>query len=78
MRGDGVGVGDIGAVPGDAWGTEDTAGGDDGRGEVGERDAGVDDGRTGGERDAGDEPGSGRVGIDDGARGEHGEDGIHC
>ena len=32
MRGDGVGVGDIGEVHGDARGAGDTAGGDDGGG----------------------------------------------
>ena len=31
VRGDGVGVGDISEVSGDAWGSGDTAGGDDGR-----------------------------------------------
>ena len=41
MRGDGVGVGDIGEVPGDAWSSGDTASGDDGRGAIGERDTGV-------------------------------------
>jgi hypothetical protein len=30
MRGDGMGVGDITAVPGDAWGSGHTTGGDDG------------------------------------------------
>jgi hypothetical protein len=30
MRGDGVGVGDVGAVPGGAWCSGHTAGGDDG------------------------------------------------
>jgi hypothetical protein len=30
MRGDGVGVGDVGAVPGGAWCSGDAAGGDDG------------------------------------------------
>ena len=32
MRGDGVGVGDVGAVPGGAWSSGHSAGGDDGRG----------------------------------------------
>ena len=41
MRGDGLGVGDVGEVPGRAGICRDTAGGDDGGGAVGERDGGV-------------------------------------
>ena len=36
VRGDGVGVGDVGAVHGWIWNSGDTAGGDDGGGAVGE------------------------------------------
>jgi hypothetical protein len=45
VRGDAVGVGDIGEVPGDARSAGDTAGGDDGGGAGRERDAGVVGGR---------------------------------
>jgi hypothetical protein len=41
MRGDGVGVGDVGALSCGARGRRDKAGGDDGRGAGRERDAGV-------------------------------------
>ena len=51
MRGDGMGVGDIGAVPGVAWGSGDSAGDDDGGGAVGEQDGGDVDGRGGNESD---------------------------
>jgi len=37
MRGDGVGVGDVGAVPDILWGEGDAAGGDDGGGALRER-----------------------------------------
>ena len=40
MRGDGVGVGDVGEVPGGAWSSGDSAGDDDGRGARREHDAG--------------------------------------
>ncbi len=72
MRGDGVGVGDIGEVPGDARRAEDTAGDDDGGGAGGQRDAGVVGGRGGLERDGSTEPSGDRVGVGDGAWGEHG------
>ena len=36
MRGDGVGVGHIRAMPGRAWGSGDSAGDDDGGGAVGD------------------------------------------
>ena len=52
MRGDGVGVGDVGAVPGGAWGSGHSASGDDGRGARRERDGGVLGGRGEHERDA--------------------------
>jgi len=41
MRGDRVGVGDIGEVPGDAWSSGDTASCDDSRGAGREHDTGV-------------------------------------
>ena len=41
MRGDGVGVGDVGEVRGGAWGSGDAAGGDDGRGSGREREPGM-------------------------------------
>ena len=72
VRGDGVAVGDIREVPGDAWGSGDTAGGDDGRGAGRERDTGLVGGLGRAERDAQAEPGGDRVGVSDGARGEHG------
>jgi hypothetical protein len=56
MRGDGVGVGDIGQVQGDARSPGDAAGGDDGGGAGREQDAGVVGGRGGIERDGIDLP----------------------
>ena len=41
MRGDGVGVGDVGEVPCGTRVTRDAAGGDDGRGSKGKHDAGL-------------------------------------
>jgi hypothetical protein len=41
LRGDGVGVGDVCEVCGDAWGPGDTTGGADGRGAGRERDSGL-------------------------------------
>jgi hypothetical protein len=72
MRGDGVGVGDIGEVQGDTRSPGDTAGGDDGGGAGREQDAGVVDGRGGIERDASTERCGDRVDVVDGARGGHG------
>ena len=77
MRGDGVGVGDIGEVPGVARSAGDTAGDDDGGGAGRERDAGVVGGLGGIERGAWTEPGGDRVGVGDGARGEHGACDVH-
>ena len=77
MRGDGVGVGDIGEVPGDARSAGDAAGDDDGGGAGRQRDAGVVGGRGGIERDASTEPSGDRVGVGDGARGEHGACDVH-
>ena len=79
MRGDGVGVGDIGEVPGDARSAGGTARDDDGGGAGRERDAGMVGGRGCLERDASTEPCGDRVGVGDGARGEHGAcDGDDC
>ena len=77
MRGDRVGVGDIGEVPGDARSAGGTARDDDGGGAGRERDAGVVGGRGGIERDASTEPSGDRVGVGDGARGEHGACDVH-
>ena len=68
MRGDRVGVGDIGEVPGDARSAGDTARDDDGGGAGRERDAEMVGGRGGIERDASTEPSRDRVGVDDDAR----------
>ena len=69
MRGDSVGVGDIGAVQGGLWSSGDTACGDDGRGAIRQRDCGILDGHWQGERDEGIQQGGNRVGVRDGARG---------
>jgi hypothetical protein len=72
LRVDGMGVGDISEVRGDAWGSGHTSGGDDGRGAGRERDTGV-FGRNGGaEQGAWAEPSGDRVGVSHGARIEHG------
>ena len=52
MRGDGVGVGDVGAVPGGAWGTGHAAGGDDGWGAGREHEQAMSLWTLGAERDA--------------------------
>ena len=77
MRGDAVGVGDIGEVPGDARSAGDAAGDDDGGGAERERDAVVVGGRGGIEHDASTEPSGHRVGVGDGARGKHGACDVH-
>ena len=77
MRGDGVGVGDIGEVQGDARSPGDTAAGDDGGGAGREQDAGVVGGRGGTERDASSEPSGDRIGVGDGARCGHGACDVH-
>ena len=78
MRGDGVGVGDIGEVHGVGRGKGDTANGDDGRGAGRERDRGVVGGRRRrGERDAGGEPSGDGVGVSDGTRGVDGACDVH-
>ena len=78
MRGDGVGVGDVGEVHGDARGAGDAAAGDDGGGAGRrERDGGVVGGRGGIERDASTERRGDRSVVGDGARGEHGACDVH-
>jgi hypothetical protein len=72
MRGDRVGVGDIGALQGGARGSGDASCGDDGRGAIRQRDRGILDGHWQGELDEGLQQGGDRVGVSDGARGEHG------
>ena len=69
MRGDGVGVGDVGEVHGGAWEAGHTAGGDDGRGAVWEWIIGLLYGRGGFERDERVQPCGDGVGVGDGARG---------
>jgi hypothetical protein len=77
MRGDGVGVGDIGEVPGHARSAGDAAADDDGGAAGRQHDAGVVGGRRGLERDGSTEPSGNRVGVGDGARGEHGACDVH-
>jgi hypothetical protein len=72
LRGDGMGVGDISEVSGDAWGSGNTRGGDDGRGAGRERDTGMVGRHGGAEQDAWAEPSGDRVGVSHGARIEHG------
>ena len=73
MRGDGVGVGDVGALSCGARGRRDTSGGDDGRGAGGKRDAGVVGGHSRNEQDAADEPRWHGISVDDGTRIEFGD-----
>jgi hypothetical protein len=77
MRGDGLGVGDIGEVQGDTRSPEDTEAGDDGGGAGREQDAGVVGGRGGIERDTSTEPSGNGVGFGHGARGKHGASDVH-
>ena len=72
MRGDGVGVGDIGEVQGDARSAGDTAAGDDGGGAGRQQDAGVVGGCGDIERDASSERCGDRACVGDIARGRHG------
>jgi len=69
MRGDRVGVGDIGAVQGGARGSGDTACGDYCRRTIRQWDRGILDGHRQGERDEGIQQGGDRVGVGDSARG---------
>jgi hypothetical protein len=77
LRGDGVGVGDIGEVPGDARSAGDAAGDDHSGVADGKHHAGVVIGRGVIERDGSTEPSGDRVGVGDGARGEHGACDVH-
>jgi hypothetical protein len=72
-----VGVGDIGEVPGDARSAGDAAADHHGGGAGRQRDAGVVGGRRGFELDRSTEPSGDRVGVVDGARGEHGACDVH-
>jgi hypothetical protein len=72
MRGDRVGVGDIGAMPFGARGSGDASCGDDGRGEERELVAGMVGGLGRGQHGAQEEPGGDRVSVSDGTRGEDG------
>ena len=67
MRGDRVGVGDIGAVQGGAWGSGDATCGDDGRDAIRQRDRSILDGHWEGEHDGGIQQGGDRVGMGDGS-----------
>jgi hypothetical protein len=69
MRGDKVGVGDIGAVQGGARGSWDAACGDDGRGAIRQRDRIILNGHWEGERDGGIQQGGDRNGVGHCARG---------
>ena len=77
MRGDGVGVGDIGEVHGDGRSSGDSTGDDDGRGERRQHDARVVGGRGLIERDGSSEPSRHRVGVSDGAREPYGAGDVH-
>jgi hypothetical protein len=72
-----VGVGDIGELSWDAWSKRHAEADDDGGGVGRQRDAGVVGGRGGLERDGSTEPSGDRVGVGDGARGEHGACDVH-
>jgi hypothetical protein len=72
MRGDGLGVRDIGEVQGDARGAGDTAAGDDCGGAGRKQDSGLVGGRGGIQRDASSERCGQRTGVDNGARCGHG------
>jgi hypothetical protein len=77
MRGDGMAVGDVGAVSFGAWDRRDTAGGDDGRGAGGQRDPGLVGGLSRTEQDAESEPRRHGIGVDDGTRIGHGYGGVY-
>ena len=77
MRGNRVGVGDVGAVQGGARGSGDASCGDDGRGAIRQRDRGLLDGHWQGERDEGIQQGGDRVCLGDGARVEPGTSSFH-
>ncbi len=69
MRGDRVGVGDIGAMPCGARGSGDASCGDDGRGAARQRDHSIFNGHWKCERDGGTQQGEQRDYISDGTRG---------
>jgi hypothetical protein len=77
LRGDGMGIGDISDVRGDAWGSGHTRGGDDGRGAGRERDTGMVGRHGGAEEDAWAEPSGDRVGVSHGRRIKHGARELH-
>ena len=77
MRGDRVGVGDVGEVPCGTRITRDASGGDDGRGSRGKHDGGLVVGHGGDERGWSGQPGRDRLGIDDGAWIKHGAYYVH-
>jgi len=77
MQGDGVGVGDIGEVPGDAWSSGDTASGDDGRGLGRELHAVMDGGLGIVERNTTAKPSGDSVGVVDNTPGEYGACDVH-
>jgi hypothetical protein len=72
MRGDGLGVGDIGEVQGDARGSGDAAAGDDVGGAGREQISGVVGGLGGIQRDASSKCSGHRFVVGHGARGGHG------
>ena len=75
MRGDGVGVGDVGEVPCGTRISRDATGGDYGRGSRGKPQSSMVGARWWAKHDEAVESCSNRLGIDDGARGEHGAGG---
>ena len=77
MRGDGLGVGHIVEVPGNAWGLGFMASGHDGRGAGRKRDAGMMTKLGVMERDATAELSGDSVGVSDDTRANHGACGVH-
>ena len=78
MRGDGLGVADDSALyDGKTWSGRDASGGDDGGGSCWERDARVVGGHGRAERGTTREPGGDGIGIDDGTRGQYGDDDVY-
>ena len=77
MRGDRVGVGDIGEVSDWSQISKDWTRGDDGRGSGGKRNTGLVGGHGRIEHDAPGQPSRDRIGIGDGARGESGTRCVH-
>ena len=77
MRGIGLGVGDVGEMPGGAWSTGYQTSGDDGRGAGRERDTGMVCRRGRAERDAAAEPCGDGVKLNYSAWGKQGADAVH-